>query len=177
MDQRDISSGSLNLLICRNLNDKQALILRDSISKAHIPGPIDGTFMKTDYDYIASSNVFESEEKLIEETRGLWDVEKQFMGGPFINQKIKTKNKEEVVMLDAFLYAPGEAKRDYLFELEAIMRTFNIIFRLVFFFFFPLSSSSSPSFNPFLNSLIPLPVPLISSGIFSHQTRVVLLLK
>ena len=114
--RRDISSGSLNLLI-----------LRDSISKAHIPGPIDGTFMKTDYDYIASSNVFESEEKLIEETRGLWDVEKQFMGGPFINQKIKTKNKEEVVMLDAFLYAPGEAKRDYLFELEAIMRTFNII--------------------------------------------------
>ena len=125
--RRDISSGSLNLLICRNLNDRQALTLRDSISKAHIPGPIDGTFMKTDYDYIASSNVFETEEKLIEETRGLWDVEKQFMGGPFINQKIKTKNKEEVVMLDAFLFAPGEAKRDYLFELEAIMRTFNII--------------------------------------------------
>ena len=125
--RRDISSGSLNLLICRNLNDRQALILRDSISKAYIPGPIDGTFMKTDYEYIASSNVFESEEKLIEETRGLWDVEKQFMGGPFINQKIKTKNKEEVVMLDAFLFAPGEAKRDYLFELEAIMRTFNII--------------------------------------------------
>ena len=49
------------------------------------------------------------------------------MGGPFINQKIKIKNKEEVVMLDAFLFAPGEAKQNYLFELEAIMRTFNII--------------------------------------------------
>ena len=125
--RRDISSGSLNLLVCRNLNDRQALILRDSISKEHIPGPSDGTFMKTDYDYIVSSNVFKSEEKLIEETRGLWDVEKQFMGGPFINQKIKVENKEEVIMLDAFLFAPGEAKRDYLFELEAIMRTFNII--------------------------------------------------
>ena len=125
--RRDISSGSLNLFICINLKDRQALILRDSISKEHIPGPTDGTFMRTDYEYMASSNVFESEEKLIEETRGLWDVEKQFMGGPFINQKIKIKNKEEVVMLDAFLFAPGEAKRNYLFELEAIMRTFNII--------------------------------------------------
>ena len=125
--RRDISSGSLNLFICRNLNDRQALILRDSISKEHIPGPTDGTFMRTDYDYIALSNVFESEEKLIEETRGLWDVKKQFMGGPFINQKIKIKNKEEVVMLDGFLFAPGEAKQNYLFELEAIMRTFNII--------------------------------------------------
>lgn len=61
---------------------------------------------------------------IIYETSGLWRMENDFMGGPFINQYIIDNKNKRVIYLDGFIYAPGEKnKKKYLRQIEAIFNT------------------------------------------------------
>ena len=124
--RRDIETGSVNLFISR-YNDKSnssIVKIRDSISKHHIPGPVENTFMSTDPIYTPSSQQISIKGKQILETRGLWEIKGQFMAGPFLNYQFESNTKQdEYIMLDGFVYSPGSSKREYVFELEAIMRS------------------------------------------------------
>jgi hypothetical protein len=59
------------------------------------------------------------------ETRGLWDIENDFMGGPFISHALIDKTGERVLVLDAFVYHPRADKRNYVRQLEAILYSFE----------------------------------------------------
>ncbi len=60
------------------------------------------------------------------ETSGLWRMENDFMGGPFINQYIIDEANNRVIMLDGFIFAPGENKKKrYMRQLEGIFSTLN----------------------------------------------------
>lgn len=124
--RKDIKSGSVNLFVCKyeNNSDKTILQIRDSIAKKYIPGPIQNTFMSTDLMYKPNTQEIRINGKKVFETRGLWEVKGQFMAGPFLNYQIKTNSKNnQEIMLDGFVYSPGTDKREYIFELEAIMRS------------------------------------------------------
>ena len=124
--RRDIETGSVNLFISRynDKNNSSILKIRDSISKHHIPGPVENTFMSTDPIYTPSSQQISIRGKQILETRGLWEIKGQFMAGPFLNYQFESNTKQdEYIMLDGFVYSPGSSKREYVFELEAIMRS------------------------------------------------------
>ena len=124
--RRDIETGSVNLFVSRynDKNNSSILKIRDSISKHHIPGPVENTFMSTDPIYTPSSQQISIRGKQILETRGLWEIKGQFMAGPFLNYKFESNTKQdEYIMLDGFVYSPGSSKREYVFELEAIMRS------------------------------------------------------
>ena len=124
--RRDIETGSINLFISRynDKNNSPIVKIRDSISKQHIPGPIENTFMSTDPIYTPSSQQISVRGKQILETRGLWEIKGQFMAGPFLNYRFESNtNQDEYIMLDGFVYSPGSSKREYVFELEAIMRS------------------------------------------------------
>ena len=124
--RRDIETGSVNLFISRynDKNNSSILKIRDSISKHHIPGPVENTFMSTDPIYTPSSQQIILSGKQILETRGLWEIKGQFMAGPFLNYRFESNtNQDEYIMLDGFVYSPGSSKREYVFELEAIMRS------------------------------------------------------
>ncbi len=124
--RRDIETGSVNLFVSRynDKNNSSIVKIRDSISKHHIPGPIENTFMSTDPIYTPSSQQISVRGKQILETRGLWEIKGQFMAGPFLNYRFESNtNQDEYIMLDGFVYSPGSSKREYVFELEAIMRS------------------------------------------------------
>ena len=124
--RRDIETGSVNLFVSRynDKNNSSIVKIRDSISKHHIPGPIENTFMSTDPIYTPSSQQIIISGKQILETRGLWEIKGQFMAGPFLNYRFESNtNQDEYIMLDGFVYSPGSSKREYVFELEAIMRS------------------------------------------------------
>ena len=125
--RRNIETGSVNLFVSRytNKNNKSIIETRDSISKQNIPGPTENSFMITDMIYKPNTQeVYLGKNKAFE-TRGLREIDGQFMAGPFLNYLIKTDlNKDEYIMLDGFVYSPGSNKREYVFELEAIMRSF-----------------------------------------------------
>ncbi len=122
--RRDIETGSVNLFIQRQKNQtKQSIIeKRDSISKIYIPGPVENTYMSTDLIYTPNTQKINVGGKQVFETRGLWEIEGQFMAGPFLNFQIKLGD-DDFIMLDGFVYSPGSTKREYIFELEAIMRS------------------------------------------------------
>ena len=122
--RRDIKTGSVNLFIHRQTNlTKQSIIeKRDSISKIYIPGPIENTYMSTDLIYTPNTQEINVGGKQVFETRGLWEIEGQFMAGPFLNFQTKLGD-DDFIMLDGFVYSPGSTKREYIFELEAIMRS------------------------------------------------------
>ena len=122
--RRDIETGSVNLFIQRQRNQTEQSIIekRDSISKIYIPGPVENTYMSTDLIYTPNTQQINVGGKQVFETRGLWEIEGQFMAGPFLNFQIKLGN-DDFIMLDGFVYSPGSTKREYIFELEAIMRS------------------------------------------------------
>ena len=122
--RRDIETGSINLFIQRQRNQTEQSIIekRDSISKIYIPGPVENTYMSTDLIYTPNTQEINVGGKQVFETRGLWEIESQFMAGPFLNFQIKLGD-DDYIMLDGFVYSPGSTKREYIFELEAIMRS------------------------------------------------------
>lgn len=63
----------------------------------------------------------------IYETNGLWRMENDFMGGPFINQYIIDQKNNRVIYLDGFIYAPGENnKKKYMRQIEAIFNSLKV---------------------------------------------------
>jgi hypothetical protein len=133
--RKDITTGTTNLMIFElpynavkrgdSLVD-QIIKLRDSIGQAHIPGPTDGSYMITEEAYAPA--IFETtiDNRPAIETKGLWDVKNAFMSGPFINYIIDDEANNRLLVIEGFAFAPSVEKRDYMFELEAIIRSLKI---------------------------------------------------
>ena len=54
------------------------------------------------------------------ETRGLWRLFNDYMGGPFVNYCFRDSQGQRLVMIDCFVYSPKQSKRDQLMQLEAV---------------------------------------------------------
>lgn len=130
--RKDIPKGNMEIVIyevplsaIENDTDIVANIIkmRDSIGKTHIPGPIDGSYMITEKAY--APYLFESsvDGNFAYETKGTWEVKNAFMAGPFINYAVRDEANNRYVILEGFAFSPATAKRDNMFELEAILRS------------------------------------------------------
>lgn len=128
-----ISSGSMNIIAYTfpiksegDLNGSNIVSMRDSIGKKFIPGGPDGSYMITEAAY--SPHIFNC--KLTGrkgfEVRGKWEVFGDFMAGPFLNYTIIDEKNNRLVVVEGFTYAPAVDKRDYMFELEAVLKTLKI---------------------------------------------------
>lgn len=60
------------------------------------------------------------------EVRGIWEMEKDFMGGPFVAYLIPDADKSSYIFILNFVYAPGMEKKIFLQELETVVNTFDI---------------------------------------------------
>lgn len=100
---------------------------RNEIGKMYVPGPLKETYMSTEVGqglYPVSRPVNFNGRYAVE-TRGLWQVEHDFMGGPFVNYVFLDEQKNQIVMIDGFVYAPGKSKRDLLLQMEAIAYSYQ----------------------------------------------------
>ncbi len=99
---------------------------RDSITKAHIPGTFENTYMIT---YPELPHVYKEinfNDIYAVEARGLWRVKDDFMGGPFVNITFVDEKNSRLINLDGFVYAPKFDKRDYLRQVEALMHSVSV---------------------------------------------------
>ena len=133
--RRDTKTGIISLLVYSvpwqdfetlDVFSQRVIQLRDSVAKRHIPGPTDGDFMTTEMAYTPFSMRTEIAETKVLETRSLWKVEGAFMSGPFINYSFLDQKNKRILVVEGFVYAPSEAKRDYIFELESIIKSITI---------------------------------------------------
>lgn len=97
---------------------------RNLIGKYFIPGPSDGSYLSTENIYPPLVKEFDLNGYYAIETRGLWKVENDFMGGPFINYTIYDPNNNRVIVLEGFVHAPETRKRDFTKRIEVILNTF-----------------------------------------------------
>lgn len=60
------------------------------------------------------------------ELRGLWKVNKIYMGGPFISYSMVDEATNRFYYIEAFLFSPGKPQRDIMRELDTIIKTFKV---------------------------------------------------
>ena len=131
--RKDTKSGSVNLSVFQTplktnrLNTEKIIIIRDSVSKQKIPGPTKETYMSTETQYKAVLVPTKIRKYKGLEVRGLWEVKKQFMGGPFINFSVVDSINNRILFFDGFVYSPGTEKASYIFEIEAIIKSLKIL--------------------------------------------------
>lgn len=92
---------------------------RDSVLK-QIEGPLKGSYMTTEHLLPPLFQSFEFKKNYAAEMRGLWKVQNDYMGGPFINLSVLDQEANRVVVIDGFVYAPSRDKRNFLRQVEAI---------------------------------------------------------
>lgn len=98
--------------------------IRDEIGKKYISSQIEGSFMKTnDKDLPIFSYKKTINNKYTIENRGIWEMENDYMGGPYISYLVLNEKKGELLFLDGFVYAPGQDKRELIMYLEHILTT------------------------------------------------------
>src|SRR4030066_1341803 len=107
-------------------NGNNLVAIRDTIGKRHIPGQIEGSYMITEAAYTPHIFEVKIDGKKALEAKGKWEVKGVYMAGPFLSYSIIDKAKNRLVVGEGLTYAPSMNKRDYMFELEAIMKTIKI---------------------------------------------------
>lgn len=91
----------------------------------NVPGMFDNTYM-TISDFARPSIEYKKYKGLdFAEIRGFWEVENDFMGGPFVSHAFYSKDGKEVIVLQGFVYAPKYDKRQYLRQVESVIYSFE----------------------------------------------------
>ncbi|TNF69216.1 MAG: DUF4837 family protein [Bacteroidetes bacterium] len=132
---REIQKGSMNIIIYEMPGDsfktdstfvQDIVKMRDSIGKRHIPGPdVPGktTYMGTEKAFAPYVFPAEVAGMATVEVRGIWEVVNYPMAGPFLTYIINDEARNRKLVMEGFTFAPATNKRDYMFELEAILKT------------------------------------------------------
>lgn len=97
------------------------LSTRDKILKANIPGPTEGSYMATEKRFEQFYNIFEHNKNYASEMRGLWRVQNDFMGGPYVSLAELDASNQRVVVAYGYVYAPSKDKRNLLRQVEAMI--------------------------------------------------------
>lgn len=94
---------------------------RDSMLKANVPGPLEGSYMATERRVEQLFQVTQHNGNYAADIRGLWRVENDFMGGPFIMLAELDAFRQRVVVADGYVYAPSKDKRNFIRQVEAMV--------------------------------------------------------
>ncbi|MDP2423609.1 MAG: DUF4837 family protein [Bacteroidales bacterium] len=117
---------SYNYTDTSSFNMGYLIAMRDIMTEIHVPGTFDGTYMTVSRDYILPvTKKVDLNHRFAVETRGLWEVKSDYMGGPFISYTFVDEKNNKVFTLDGYVYAPKDNKRDFIRQMEAIFHTYK----------------------------------------------------
>jgi hypothetical protein len=137
---REIQKGNMNIIAYTMpensfQNDstftQDIIRMRDSIGNLYIKGnDVAGKNNHMITEKAFTPYVFPTEVsgKKAAEVRGIWEMSAYPMAGPFLTYIINDKENNRKLILEGFVFAPATKKRDYMFELEAILKSvhFNV---------------------------------------------------
>lgn len=99
---------------------------RNEVLKENVPGPRENSYMTTEMSYNVIFKEFMKDSLYYVKINGLWKVEGDYMGGPFVSISTVDVKRNRVVTAEGFVYAPKYDKRNYLRQLEAMLNTLKI---------------------------------------------------
>ena len=93
--------------------------------KNNVPGMFENTYMTT--STAARPGIEYKRYKGLDfaEVRGFWEVYNDYMGGPFVSHVFYSPDGKEMIVLQAFVYAPKYDKRQYLRQVESVIYSFE----------------------------------------------------
>ena len=101
------------------------IALRDKVMADNIPGAHEGSVMRTNHEFVWTKNIRVRDDVAME-ARGLWEMSKEAMGGPFVSHsRIDTINNR-IIVVEGFVYAPDKMKRTMIRRLEAALYTLDL---------------------------------------------------
>ncbi|MGS2762684.1 DUF4837 family protein [Sinomicrobium sp. M5D2P9] len=101
--------------------------MHDSIGKKYVPGREEGMYMITQKAYAPYIFDVTLANKPAIEVKGMWEMKNFAMAGPFVCYLIRDEENDRLLVLEGLTFAPSENKRDYMFELEAILKSVKFI--------------------------------------------------
>lgn len=108
-----------------NFSVENIIAKRNEVLKNNVPGMFENTYMTT-AEYITPTVQFvKYKGREFAETRGYWEVQGDYMGGPFVSHSFYSQDGSEIIVTEAFLYAPRYDKRQYLRQVESLLYSFE----------------------------------------------------
>lgn len=99
---------------------------RDSLMEHLVQGERDGSYVTTDYRRPLEMREMETDDRLIGfETKGLWRMTNDFMGGPFVHFTYYDPMTDRLFMVEYAQFAPSVNKRRFVRQFQAMGRTFE----------------------------------------------------
>lgn len=98
---------------------------RNRIMQDNVPGMFDGSYMTTSTAQEPTTRSLRYKGRDFMETRGFWEVHGDFMGGPFVSHSFYSPDGKDIIVLEAFVFAPRYDKRQYLRQVESLLYSFE----------------------------------------------------
>jgi hypothetical protein len=133
--RKDTKDWTQNILISvqnytdtNQLKNKHIVRYRNACTQKYVFGTMEGSYVIVDEEYIPTfSEYIEFKEGYTIRTVGIWKMVRDFMGGPFVNITLLDAQRNRIITVDGFLYAPSNDKRDLLRQLEAILLSVKFV--------------------------------------------------
>jgi len=100
--------------------------IRNYLGNSYISSVVEGSYMEIEERF--APVLLDSVAILGQQgwrTQGLWRMEKDFMGGPFVNRCWYDAEEKNFYMIDFFVHAPKEGKKKYIRHLEYMYSTLS----------------------------------------------------
>ena len=98
---------------------------RDSVLAINVPGEKENMYMTTDWDFTEVKDI-NLQGTYALEARGLWKIENDFMGGPFVSHMRLDEVNNRLIFSEVFVYAPSKLKRNLMRSIEASLYTVKL---------------------------------------------------
>ena len=109
-------------------NSRKIQSVRNQFTQLYVPGPSDSSYMAVADEFIQPIHrSVKLKNQPATELRGLWEVRKDFMGGPFVSYTFVDEKNNMVVTLDGYVYAPGINKLAMLKQVQSILLSFKYV--------------------------------------------------
>ena len=97
--------------------------MRDSVLRQHVPGSFPGSYMQTERRFGLSYLSVQWQDDYCGMLRGLWRVEGDMMGGPFVSLARLDPSRRRMIVVEGFVYAPEPKKANLIRRMEAALYT------------------------------------------------------
>lgn len=133
--KKEFVSGSLSLMITQlpiNRVDfkgdiqKQFIKIHDSIGALYIKSKESASSMYIDESFPLYISKLMLDGKVTYEIKGTWRLKDSFMFGSFLNYLVLDPQNNRIVFIEGFCYLPSKERRDFMHELESIIKSVKI---------------------------------------------------
>lgn len=110
-------------------NANSLIAIRNMMLQQYIPGPLEGSYMATETEFVPPlvKYVPDFPAGYAVEMRGMWKVENDFMGGPFVSYTFADDHTGNLVTVEGYYYEPNQKKRNQMLQLEAILYSLKFV--------------------------------------------------